>query len=77
MSEENKRIVRRYFEELDRSKATPVDLCAPGFTFRAAGFPAMDLKATQQFTAMFFAGLHDLSHPLVEVIAEGDTVAFR
>jgi predicted ester cyclase len=77
MSEENKRVVRRYFEELDRGKAVPVDLVAPGFTFRPAGFPAMDLKATQQFTAMFFDGLPDLSHPLDEVIAEGDTVAFR
>jgi hypothetical protein len=33
MSEENKRVVRRYFEELDRRKATPVDLCADRFTF--------------------------------------------
>ncbi len=34
MSEENKRVVRRYFEELDRRKATPVDLCADRFTFK-------------------------------------------
>jgi NAD(P)-dependent dehydrogenase (short-subunit alcohol dehydrogenase family) len=33
MSEENKRVVRRYFEELDRRKGTPVDLCANRFTF--------------------------------------------
>jgi hypothetical protein len=33
MSEENKRVVRRYFEELDRRKATPVDLCADRFAF--------------------------------------------
>ena len=38
MSEENKRVVRRYFEELDRRKATPVDLCAERFTFYVAGF---------------------------------------
>lgn len=43
MSDENKRVVRRYFEELDRTKASPVELCAPGYTFQAAGFPPMNL----------------------------------
>ena len=61
MSEENKRVVRRYFEELDRRKATPVDLCADRFTFYVAGFPPMDLEATKQFAAMFFDALPDLS----------------
>jgi predicted ester cyclase len=77
MSEENKRVVRGYFEELDRRKATPVDLCAPCFTFYIAGFPPMDLQATIRFAAMFFDALPDLSHPLDELIAEGDRVAFR
>lgn len=63
MSEENKRVVRRYFEELDRRKATPVDLCADRFTFYVAGFPPMDLEATKQFAATFFNALPDLSHP--------------
>ena len=77
MSEENKRVVRRYFEELDRRRATPVDLCAAGFAFHVAGFPSMDLAATTRFAAIFFSGLPDLSHPLDELIAEGDKVAFR
>jgi predicted ester cyclase len=77
MSEENKRVVRRYFEELDGRKATPVDLCADRFAFYVAGFPPMDLEATKQFAAMFFNALPDLSHPLDEVIAEGEKVAFR
>ena len=77
MSKENKRVVRRYFEELDRRKGTPVDLCTDRFTFYVAGFPAMDLEATKQFAAMFFNALPDLSHPLGELIAEGDKVAFR
>jgi len=37
MSEENKRVVRHYFEELDRRKGTPVDLCADRFRFDVAG----------------------------------------
>lgn len=57
MSEENKRVVRRYFEELDRRRATPVDLCAAGFAFHVAGFPSMDLEATTRFAAIFFSGL--------------------
>jgi steroid delta-isomerase-like uncharacterized protein len=77
MSDENKRVVRRYFEMLDRGRATPVDLCAAGFTLHDAGFPPMDLEATKQFAAIFFSGLPDLSHPLDELIAEGDRVAFR
>jgi predicted ester cyclase len=37
----------------------------------------MDLEATKQFAAMFFNALPDLSHPLDELIAEGEKVAFR
>jgi predicted ester cyclase len=77
VSEQTKQVVRRYFEELDRTKASPVDLIAPGFTFQAAGFPAMDLEGTEQFTDLFFRAFPDLAHPVDELIAEGDTVAFR
>jgi hypothetical protein len=63
MSEENKRIVRRYFEELDRGRATPADLCTPGFTFHVAGFPPMDMEATVRFGAMFFDAVPDLVSP--------------
>jgi len=68
---------RRYFEELDRRKGTPVDLCGDSFTLCVAGFAPMNLEATKQFAAMFFNALPDLSHPLDELIAEGDRVAFR
>jgi predicted ester cyclase len=77
MSEQNKQVVRRYFEELDRAKASPVDLIAPGFTFQAAGFPPMDLAGTEEFTGLFFSAFPDLTHPVDELIAERDTVAFR
>ena len=77
MSESNKQVVRRYFEELDRLGASPVDLCAPGFTFQTAGFPAVDLAGAKQFTAMFYAAFPDASHPVDELVAQGDVVAFR
>ena len=37
----------------------------------------MDVEATTAFAAMFFDALPDLSHPLEELVAEGDKVAFR
>ena len=77
MSEKTKQVVRRYFEGLDRGKASPVDLIAPGFTFQAAGFPPMDLEGAEQFTQLFFSAFPDLTHPVDELIAEGDRVAFR
>ena len=77
MSDDNKRVVRRYFEELDRTKASPVELCAPDYTFQAAGFPPMNLEAAQQFTELFFSAFPDLTHPVDELIDEGDKVAFR
>src|SRR5918994_1597414 len=77
MSEENKQIVRRYFEVLDRGRAHPVDMCTDDLVFRVAGFPPMDLQTSKQFAEVFFEGLPDLMHPLVELIAEGDKVAFR
>jgi len=69
--------VRHYFQELDRRKATPVDLCTDDFAFHAAGFPTMGLKENEQFSEAFFAGMEDLRHPLDELIAEGDKVALR
>jgi steroid delta-isomerase-like uncharacterized protein len=77
MSEENKQLVRRYFEELDRGKAAPVHLCTADFAFHVAGFQSMDVEATKRFAAMFYSALPDLTHPIDELIAEGDKVAFR
>ena len=77
MSEQNKQLVRRYFEELDRGKAAPVHLCTADFAFHVAGFPSMDVEATKRFAAMFYSALPDLTHPIDELIAEGDKVAFR
>ena len=77
MSEQNKQVVRRYFEELDHGKAHPAHMCTPDFVFHVAGFPSMDLEASKQFAATFYAAMPDLTHPIEELIAEGDKVAFR
>ncbi|MEV4629835.1 ester cyclase [Micromonospora sp. NPDC049523] len=77
MSEENKRIVRGYFEELDRGRTTPVHLCTADYRFHPAGLPSMDLDGVKAFGDGFFVGMPDLRHPLEELIAEGDLVALR
>jgi predicted ester cyclase len=77
MSEQNKHVVKRYFEELDHGKAHPVHMCTPDFVFHVAGFPSKGVDATKQFAAMFYTAMPDLTHPIEELIAEGDRVAFR
>jgi steroid delta-isomerase-like uncharacterized protein len=77
MSEQNKQVVRRYFEELDHGKAHPAHMCTPDFVLHVAGFPSMALEASKQFAATFYTAMPDLTHPIEELIAEGDKVAFR
>jgi predicted ester cyclase len=77
MSEKSKAVVERYFAELDRGRATPVDMCTEDFVFHVAGFDAMTLEQAKEFGDVFFRGLPDLHHPLGDLIAEGDRVAFR
>jgi len=63
MSEQNKQVVRRYFEELDHGKAHPVHRCTPDFVFHVAGFPSMDVEATKRFASMFYTAMPDPTHP--------------
>jgi|HubBroStandDraft_6_1064221.scaffolds.fasta_scaffold871377_2 hypothetical protein len=55
MSEDDKRIVRRYFTELDRQRAAPVT-SALGFHLPRCR-PSSNGLATRQFAAMFFDAL--------------------
>ena len=77
MSEENKAIVRDFFERTDREGKMPAELCAPGFTAYIAGSPPMDLEAFQQFGAPFSAAFSDWRNTIEDMVAEGDRVAFR
>jgi predicted ester cyclase len=77
MSEESKAVVRRYLEVLDRGREHPVSMCTDDFTFTVFGFPTIGLKESTEFGKIFFEGIPDLMHPLDEIIAEGNTVAFR
>ena len=78
MPEENRALVRRMFEEEDRSDGNaPTELYAPGFTAHIVGFPLMDRKAFQQFLAMWYIGFSDWSHTVEDLVVEGDRVAVR
>ena len=77
MSEENKALVRRLFEESDRRKTFPGELCATGFTVHPPGTPPMNLEAFQQFVAMYYTAFADLSVNVEQMVAEGDRVAVR
>jgi steroid delta-isomerase-like uncharacterized protein len=77
MSEENKVLVRRLFEESDRRKTFPGELCATGFTVHPPGSPPMNLEAFQQFVAMYYTSFSDLTITIEQMVAEGDRVAVR
>lgn len=75
--EENKVLIRRSFEESDRRKTYPAELCAPGFTAHPPGSPPVDLEAWQKYVAMYYAAFSDLNVTIEQVVAEGDRVAVR
>jgi predicted ester cyclase len=77
MLEENKTLVRRFFEKGNSEEKTPVELCAPGFTAHIGGYPAMDLQAFQQYQVTYFASFSDTNITIEDMVAEGDRVAFR
>jgi len=77
MLEENKTLVRKFFEKGNSEEKTPVDLCASGFTAHIGGYPTMDLHAFQQYQETYFASFSDTSITIEDMVAEGDRVAFR
>lgn len=77
MSEENKALVRGWFEEIDRRKELPTELCDPGFTAHLPGQPPMDLEAYRQFIAMMYGALSNIAHTYEDFVAEGDRVCVR
>ena len=77
MSEENKALVVRWFEELDRQKGPANELCTSSYTGHHPGVPPMDLTTHRKFSRAFFAAIPDLRHGVEDMIAEGDKVACR
>jgi len=76
-TEENKAIVRRFFEVLELDQRLPEELLGPGFTYHVAGSPPKDLKASKQRMGVFSAAFSDIKRIEEDMVAEGDRVAFR
>ena len=78
--EENKAVVRRFFEELlsTDNVALADEILSPGFRFYFAGSPdPMDLESYKGFLAARRAAFPDCRFVVEEVIAEGDKVSAR
>jgi predicted ester cyclase len=77
VSEDNKALVRHWFDESDRLGRAPDELFAPDFVAHIPGSPDMDAAAFQQYVASFYKAFTDFSHTFDDMVAEGDRVAFR
>src|SRR5215207_9514189 len=80
MSEENKVVVRRFFEELLSADNLAVadELLSPGFRFYFAGSPdPMDLERYKEFLVARRAAFPDRRFVVEDMIAEGEKVSAR
>lgn len=77
MEDDNKRLVRRFFEESDRTGAAPQDMLAPSFRAQIAGLPEMNADDLVRFTRMFYESFSDYERAFGQLVAEGDRVAFQ
>ncbi len=79
-TEENKAVVRRFFEELlsTDNVALADELLSPGFRFYFAGNPdPMDLERYKEFLVARRAAFPDRRFVVEDMIAEGDKVSAR
>ena len=76
MSQENKDVVRKFFQILEDDARIPKELLGDGFVYTVPGVPPMDVEALQERAAAF-AAFSDSTRIEDDLIAEGDLVAFR
>src|SRR5919202_2882802 len=79
-TEENKAIVRRWFEEVwnQRHVAAIDALAAESFTLHHVALPsAIDLQTYKHYHPAFMAAFPDFHIEIDDIIAEGDRVAVR
>lgn len=77
MSEENKAVVRTFFEAQDRDERIPREFLAPGFTAHLPGSPTIDADGYETREAAFFTSFSNIQHIFEDMLSEGDQVAFR
>lgn len=79
MSGEDKAVIRRFYEELDKGNFEVYsELCTPDYISHFPGSSdPQDREARKQISQMFYEAIPDLQHTLEDIIAEGDHVAAR
>lgn len=76
MSENQKGLALRLFEEADRGR-TPLELFAPDFTAYFNGVPPMDAAAFDGFETTVRAAFSDIRHRIEGVVSLDNDVAVR
>jgi predicted ester cyclase len=78
--EQNKQLVRQFFEAFDRQDTEVMDqlVSSTNYSLHFSGTPPTDWNGTKQFSAAFYSAFPDLRHNIVDMVAEGeDKVAVR
>lgn len=80
MSEQNKTLTRRFYDEVFNKKNLKAvdELCAPGFVdHNAAPGQAPGVQGLKDWMQQFFQAFPDLKATIHEMVAEGDIVVTR
>ena len=79
MSEENKAIVRRYYDQLDKGNLAIIDqLVAANYVGHYPG--GQDIhgpEGSKELTGVFYTAFPDLQHIIEDIVAEGDKIVGR
>ena len=77
MSSETKKVVRQFFQRLERDLRIPEELLGPAFVYHVPGMPPIDADTIHERSDEFVAAFSDANRVEDALIAEGDLVAFR
>lgn len=79
MSKENKVLIRRWLEEMDKHNFDFIDeVFSPQFIFHLPGNPEpMKYEEYREFIPSVYASFPDLRHKIEDLIEEGDRVVVR
>jgi steroid delta-isomerase-like uncharacterized protein len=75
--DDNKVLIRSFFEKANSLKRTPVDMVTDGFVAHIGGADPFDLQAFEQYQSTFYSSFSETETIIEDLIAEGDRVAFR